>query len=231
MSLKRHGTTVAISAALAALSLAMMSCAGMRAMMTRSLDETAAARVLAVNGEHEGRRMNPEGNSEDLAISQDMDLKTADLVLGSDDDGSSMLLDVGRGNHARFIAADFVLRSPLGEDSELFSVVLEMGSVEYNIADGADRRFELMDTNKNRVLVDERNARFFVHCDDETFRIFVREGEVEFTNEVAELETTIAAGSGLSVDEDAKVSKLDAGSEWAAGLEWAAGPPEAEVSE
>ena len=166
-------------------------CGLMQSMMTRSVDPTAHAKILAVNGVHDATRMDPNGNSKQLKVASGNPLMTADLIIGSDNEANRLFLALDKDNHARFESADFVLRSPLGDDSNQFSVTVELGAVLFNITNGADKSFEVVDTNKNRVFVENTNAQFYLSVDDDGLRIFVKRGTLTVINLRSEKEYSL----------------------------------------
>ena len=216
--------TLSVWASFAAGVLLLVGCGAMQSMMTASVDDTAKAKVLGVTGDHEAHRLGADGNSAPLEVAAEVDLVTADMVIGSDDEASALLLALDNDNFARFNAADFVLRSPIGEDNKVFSLVLEYGAVELNVVNGSGRSFQVRDTNKNEVFVQDTNARFVVLADDDGTTIFVKEGEVQVSNTRTEFTGALSAGNGLVFDPKGVSSPLAADDTWLASYQWAADP-------
>ena len=198
----------------------LVGCGVMQSMMTRSVDASAHAKVTALRGDHQVKRLGADGNSFAVKLETGAELKTADLVLGSDDETNALWVALDAKNHARFEEADFVLRSPLGEDSDEFSATVELGRVVLNIADGADRSFELVDTNKNRIFIEDGEAELYMGVDDDHLDLFVRKGQVRLTNERSELEITVAAGQGKRIDVEGASTELTADAEPIKSLDW-----------
>lgn len=189
--------------ALAAVGLS--GCGVMQSMMTTSVDDTAGATVIGLSGDVEVRRLGSDGNSFAVNLEDGARLKTADLVLGSDTEGSSVSLALDSKSRARFDEADWVLRSPLGEDSDDFAATVELGRVIMSVQ-GADCTFTLVDTNKNRVFLEDADAEFFVAVDDDSMTVFVRSGKITVTNERSELHNVVGEGTGIRIDGQGKAA-------------------------
>ncbi len=220
----KRWTKVSMLVSMFASILLIAGCGAMQSMMTASVDDTAKAKVLGVAGEHEAHRLGADGNSAPLEIVAESNLITADLVVGSDDETSAILVALDDDNFARFNAADFVLRSPIGDDNKVFVLVLEYGAVELNVVDGSGRSFQIQDTNKNDFFVEDASARFVVLADDDGTRVFVKEGAVRASNSRTESTETLDAGSGIMVDFEGVSTPLTADDEWIASYQWAADP-------
>ena len=188
-------------AALLALLLPLAGCGGMmQSMMTKSVDQTAGARVLAHSGEHEVKRLDKKGNTFPVSLKVGESLKTADLIIGSDDEQSMLLLMLSESNLAQFNEADFVLRSPLGEDTDVFMATIEMGRVLLSLKGSPKAQFNFVDTNKSTLTV-HASAVLFMNIDDDGMRVFVKSGAAEITNSASKLEVKVAAGSGQQINE------------------------------
>ena len=198
----------------------LTGCGVMQSMMTRSVDESAHAKVTALHGAHAVRRLGADGNSFALKLEAGADLRTADLVLGSDDEANVLWVALDAQNHARFEEADFVLRSPLGEESDEFSATVELGRVLLSITDGSDRSFELVDTNKNRIFIEDGQAELYVGVDDDHLDLFVRSGAVRLSNERSNLTITVAAGQGKRIDAQGAATDLTADAEPIRAIDW-----------
>lgn len=212
-------------AALLALALPLVGCGLMQSMMTKSVDQTAGAEVIALEGEQKVKRLGADGNSFSVALKVGERLKTADLVLGSDDEQSRLWLKLAEGSAARFEEADFVLRAPLGEDTDEFMATVEMGRVLLSLKGSAEHRFVFIDTNKNKITA-KGPALIYLVVDDEKMDAFVKEGAVVMENTRAELRLEIPAGEGHRIGEEAKAEAI----EIPADLDWTITPKAGEKS-
>jgi len=185
----------------------LSGCGLMQSMMTKSVDKTAGAQVLALRGEHQVKRLGADGNSFSVALTQGALLKTADLVLGSDDESNQLWLKLGEGSEARFEEADFVLRAPLGEESDEFMATVELGRVLLSLKGQKEQRFLLIDTNKNQLSV-QAPALLYLFIDDEKMDLFVKEGSATLENSRTELKVKLSVGEGHRIDSEGKAQAL-----------------------
>ena len=203
---------------LAALALPFSGCGVMQSMMTKSVDETAGARVLAFEGTHAVKRLGADGNAFVVMLKVGESLKTADLVVGSDDEQSQLLLALSAGNLAHLSAADFVLRSPMGEDTDVFVSTVEMGRIVLSLKGDAAEQFNFVDTNKSTLTV-HPPAEVYLAIDDDTLDVFVQSGSAQVKNSRTSLGVSVPAGEGRRIAEGKAQP-------WTApeGLNWAIAP-------
>ncbi|HIA01669.1 MAG TPA: hypothetical protein EYN06_09310 [Myxococcales bacterium] len=195
----------------------------MGSMMTTAIDPTAGATIVSITGLHDATRMDETGNSKDVLLKKGATIKTADLIIGSDDDNNSLHLALDAKNSARFNAADFVLRSLLGNDNKNFSVTVEIGSALFELNEATGKQFEIVDTNKNSALVDGKNASFYVLVDDDGMQVFVRSGQVTLTNTRTKSTIEIKDGQAAKVGSDGIASTVEHTAAWIKSIEWAQG--------
>ncbi|MBU0552421.1 hypothetical protein KKF91_06215 [Myxococcota bacterium] len=197
------------------LSAALMGCGIMQSMMTASVDETAGAEVLALKGALSLKRLGPDGNSFSTPIQAKARLKTADLVLGSEDEASQLWLKLAEGQAARFDGADFVLRAPFGEDSSAFMATIELGRVVLDLKGSPEQRLTLIDTNKNQMTA-AAPALIYLVVDDEQMAVFVKEGaaRLENTREAKTVEITAGQGHRINAEGGAEPQPLPTDVDW-----------------